>query len=244
MPIILNCIEAFIDIFCEIYGRMGRPKLQILLMSLMLIIAAKPVFAQTVSDTLPHGNDTIRLGAYTEGTKVYPMVLLPEFERIAMIMDPVERNRRARLRNDIYVTYPYALAAASIFKEVNDNLENMDGRRDRKKYLKTTDKKLDRLFKQPLKNMSIDQGHVLIKLISRQTGQSCYTIIREFKGGLSAMVWQSVGVLFNNNLTRNYDGEDRDKEIESIVKDMEASASYRYQLYQQDAILKKIAANP
>ncbi len=219
-------------------------KRKILLICLMLSIASLSGFAQTVNDTLPKGNDTIRLGAFTDNGKVYPMILLPEFERIALLMDPLERNRRARLRNDIYVTYPYALAAASIFREVNDNLEKLDGRRDRKKYLKTTDKKLDHLFKEPLKNMSIDQGHVLIKLISRQTGQSCYTIIREFKGGLSAMVWQSVGVFFNNNLTRKYDADDRDKEIENIVRDMEASASYRYQLYQQDAILKKIAANP
>lgn len=186
-------------------------------------------------------NDTIRLGATTEQGQVYPMVLLPEFEKVAMYMNPEERTRIARLRNDIYVTYPYALTAATIFKGVNDTLEKMDGRRDRKKYLKTVDKKLDNVFKEPLKNMSINQGHVLIKLINRQTGQNCYSIIRELKGGLSAVVWQSVGAFFNNNLRREYDPEDEDKEIEFIVRDLEASASYRYQLYQQDALLKKAA---
>jgi uncharacterized protein DUF4294 len=82
---------------------------------------------------------------------------------------------------------------------------------------------------------------VLIKLIDRQTGQNCYSIIKELKGGFSAMVWQSVGVFFNNNLTRDYDPEGDDKEMEGFIKDLEASNVYRYQLYQQDQMLKKIA---
>ncbi|MCW3123631.1 MAG: hypothetical protein JWQ38_3123 [Flavipsychrobacter sp.] len=207
---------------------------------MLLVVTGRDGFAQrSVNDTLPSGNDTIRLGAITENGKVYPMVLLPEFEKIAAFLDVEERNRRLRLRNDVFITYPYALAAATIFRDVNAQLDTMDRRRDRKKYLKTIDKRLDKIFKDPLKNMSIDQGHVLIKLISRQTGQNCYSIIRQFKGGLSAMVWQSVGVFFNNNLTHEYDPEGRDKEIEALVKDMEASTTYRYQLYQQDAILRK-----
>jgi hypothetical protein len=207
-----------------------------LIISVMLLFKAHVVSAQISV------NDTIRVGAIMENGQIVPMVLLPEFVKPAQLMDPAERTRREKLRSDIYVTYPYALTAATIFKEVNDNLDKMDARRDRKKYLKTVDKKLDRVFKEPLKNLSIDQGHVLIKLINRQTGQNCYSIIKELKGGFSAVVWQSVGVFFNNSLTRNYDPEDGDKEVESIVKDMEASNAYRYQLYQQEALLRKAKA--
>ena len=184
-------------------------------------------------------NDTIRVGAIIEHGQAFPMILMPEFVITRQLMDQTERIRRERLRNDVYVTYPYALAATTIFREVNENLDKMDARRDRKRYLKTIDKKLDHVFKEPLKNLSIDQGHVLIKLINRQTGQNCYSIIKELKGGFSAVFWQSVGVFFNNNLVRDYDPYDRDKEVESIVKDLEASNAYRYQLYQQDVLLRK-----
>ncbi len=206
----------------------------ILLICAILLVTIAEVSAQT-------GNDTIRLNGITENGQLYPMVLMPEFEKIAYLMDPEERKRRAILRNSVYVTYPYALAAASILNEVNSNVDQIDRRRDRRKYLKTIDRKLDHVFKEPLKNMTIDQGHVLIKLINRQTGQNCYSIIRELKGGISAVLWQGVGVLFNNNLARDYDPEDKDREIESIVKDLEASATYRYQLYQQDELLRKAA---
>ncbi|MES2701625.1 MAG: DUF4294 domain-containing protein [Bacteroidota bacterium] len=186
-------------------------------------------------------NDTIRLGVITESGKDYPMIFLPDFVRAAPLMNVADRIKRDRLRNNIYKVYPYAMTAAAIFKDVNDNLDKYDARRDRKKYLKAIDKKLDHAFKEPLKNMSVDQGHVLIKLINRQTGQNCYTIIKELKGGFSAMVWQSVGVFFNNNLKKEYDPTGDDKEIEMLVREMEASTVYRYQLYQQQELMKKIA---
>jgi len=191
-------------------------------------------------------NDTIRLGAYPDKGQYFPIIFLPEFTVTGEILDPDARARRNKLRNDIYVVYPYAVAAAFVFKDINNNLDKLDGRRDRKRYLKTMDKNLDRTFKEPLKNLSIDQGHVLIKLINRQTGQNCYSIIKELKGGFSAVIWQSVGVLFNNNLVREYDPEDRDKEIEALVRELESSMYYRYQISQQEALLKKIAkpSNP
>lgn len=185
-------------------------------------------------------NDTIRLGLVDVRGQSYPIVFLPEFEVSALYMKDDDRMRRAKLRNDIFIAYPYALTAAAVFKDVNANLDHMDRRRDRKQYLKSVDKQLDGIFIEPLKNLSIDQGHVLVKLINRQTGQNCYSIIRELKGGFSAVFWQSVGVFFNNNLRKEYDPEDKDKEMEGIIKELESSNAYRYALYQQGELLRKI----
>lgn len=204
----------------------------------MLLLAATVSTGTAMAQTSK--NDTIRLGAVSENGAVYPMMFLEEFVVTGKFLDPEARKRREKLKNDIFVVYPYAIAAAAIFKDVNANLEKMDARHDRKKYLKSIDKSLDVTFKEPLKNLSIDQGHVLIKLINRQTGQNCYSIIKELKGGLSAMVWQGVGVFFNNSLTREYDPLDRDREIEGLVRDLETSNSYHYQLYMQQSLLSKV----
>lgn len=186
-------------------------------------------------------NDTIRLGSITENGHDYPMIFMPEFTKLGAFISMEERTRINRLRNNIYVVYPYAITAASILKNVNAKLESLPDRKSRKHYLKDVDRQLDAAFKTPLKNMSIDQGHVLIKLINRQAGQDCYSIIKELKGGFSAVVWQSVGIMFNNNLRRDYDPSGKDQEIEKIVREMEASAYYRHQLYQQEELMKKIA---
>lgn len=185
-------------------------------------------------------NDTIRLGAITENGKVFPMAFLPEYFKTGLYINSEDRIRRDRLRRDIYVTYPYAITAAAIMKDVNATLDTLERRKDRKRYLKSVDRQLDASFKEPLKNLTIDQGHVLIKLINRQTGRNCYSIIRELKGGFSAVLWQSVGVMFNNNLRRDYDPEDKDKEMENMVEILEASANYRYQLYLQQEMMKKV----
>ncbi len=200
----------------------------------LMLLAAGGVLAQNSP------NDTIRLGAIADRGQIFPMILLPEFALNSTMINAAERERRNRLRNDVYQVYPYALAAAAMFKEINDNLDRIPERRERKRYLKTMDKQLDHLFKDPLKQLSIDQGHVLIKLIDRQTGRNCYSIIKELKGGLSAVVWQSVGVFFNNNLNHDYDPTGDDKEVEEIVHDMEASTAYRYQVYQQQTLLRNV----
>jgi len=188
----------------------------------------------------PSGNDTIRLGAIAEKGGIYPLIFLDEVVSTAPYQNEEDRVRRNKLRRDIYIAYPYAIAAAAILKDVNTDLDKMDSRRDRKKYLRQVDHKLDVTFKEPLKNLTIDQGHVLIKLINRQTGRNCYSIIRELKNGFSAMIWQSVGVMFNNNLRREYDPQGDDSEMEAMVQVLEGSSNYRYQLYMQQEIMKKI----
>jgi len=197
-------------------------------------------FAGTVCYAQGGVNDTIRLGAIVENGQTYPMAFLPEFTRTAFYINEEARVRRNRLRRDIYIVYPYALAAATILKDVHGTLDTLDSRRDRKRYLRETDRKLDVAFKQPLKNLTVDQGHVLVKLINRQAGQNCYSIIRELRGGFNAVLWQSVGVMFNNNLRKEYDPSGNDAEIEDIVQVLEGSANYRYHLYMQNELMKTI----
>jgi hypothetical protein len=67
-----------------------------------------------------------------------------------------------------------------------------------------------------------------VKLIDRQTGKNCFSIIREMKGGFTATIWQGVALLFANNLKREYDPSGNDRDIENVVRDLEASNYYRY----------------
>lgn len=208
-------------------------KVSPLIYALLLLLSAAGV-----SVAQPSANDTIRLGAIVENGQSFPMAFLPEFTRVAFYVKAEDRIRRDRLRRDIYVVYPYAITAATILNEVRITLDTLDSRRERRRYLKEVDRRLDAAFKQPLKNLTVDQGHVLTKLINRQTGRNCYSIIREMKGGISAVVWQSVGLVFDNNLRRDYDPAGDDAEMEGMVQVLEGSANYRYQLYRQNELMK------
>ena len=53
-------------------------------------------------------------------------------------------------------------------------------------------KELKAEFADPLTNLSVYQGKILMKLINRQTGNNCYEIIKEYKGGVNARFYQTV----------------------------------------------------
>lgn len=126
-----------------------------------------------------------------------------------------------RLRNAVYVTYPYARKAAYIINDINARLAVIEDKGDRKKYIKTREKEIKKEFGDPITSLSVYQGRVLMKLINRQTGNNCFEILKEYKGGFNARVFQTVAFVFGSNLKQSYDGANDDREIESIVREVE-----------------------
>jgi len=126
-----------------------------------------------------------------------------------------------RLRNAVYVTYPYARKAGYVLNDINAKIAKMKEKQDKKTYIKSREQELRKEFTEPLTNLSVYQGKVLMKLINRQTGNNCYEIIKEYKGGLTARVYQTVAFFFSTSLKQPYDAAGDDKEIESIVQEVE-----------------------
>jgi hypothetical protein len=125
-----------------------------------------------------------------------------------------------RLRNAVYVTYPYALRASVIINEVNGQLVNIKDEKQRKAIIKLREKDLKRDFADKVTNLSVYQGKVLMKLIKRETGNNCYELIKEYKGGFNAGLWQTVAFLFGSNLKQPYNAVGEDQEIEKFVKEV------------------------
>jgi Domain of unknown function (DUF4294) len=126
-----------------------------------------------------------------------------------------------RLRNAVYVTYPYARKAGNIMNDINARIAIMPDKHKRKEYIKSREKELKKEFADPLQQLSVYQGKVLMKLINRQAHNNCYDIIKEYKGGVTARFWQTIAFFFNSSLKQPYDATGEDKEIESIVMEVE-----------------------
>ena len=124
-----------------------------------------------------------------------------------------------RLRNAVYVTYPYAISASAIINDVNNNLKNVTSKKARKKYINSREADLKKRFGDPLSNLSVYQGRVLMKLIYRETGNDCYEIIKEYRGGLNARMYQTVAFFFGSNLKQEYNAskDATDRQIENIL---------------------------
>ena len=135
-----------------------------------------------------------------------------------------QMNNRAkwtRLRNAVYVTFPFAKRASIVINDINTRLVRIQSEEDRKNYIKSREKELRKEFTSPLTNLSIYQGKVLMKLINRETGNNCYQIIKEYKGGFTAGVYQTVAFFFTTSLKQPYDKNGEDTEIEKIVQEVE-----------------------
>ena len=135
-----------------------------------------------------------------------------------------QMNNRAkwtRLRNAVYVTFPFAKRASIVINDINTRLVTIEREEDRKNYIKSREKELRKEFTSPLTNLSIYQGKVLMKLINRETGNNCYQIIKEYKGGFTAGVYQTVAFFFTTSLKQPYDKNGEDTEIEKIVQEVE-----------------------
>ena len=126
-----------------------------------------------------------------------------------------------RLRNAVYLTYPYARSAGVVMIDVNKNLEHIKGKAERKKYIKSREKELRAAFTNKVTDLSIYQGKVLMKLIHRQTGENCFEIVREMKGGFTAGFYQTLMFVVGSSLKQGWNPNDDkfDKQIEDIVQE-------------------------
>ena len=125
-----------------------------------------------------------------------------------------------RLRNAVYVTYPYARRAGAIMNEINGQLTNVTDRSKRKKIIHSREKELKKEFTDPLTDLSVYQGKVLMKLINRETGNNCYEIIKEYKGAIAARLYQTIAFFFSSNLKQHYDKYGEDAQLEQIVMEV------------------------
>ncbi|HMH21582.1 MAG TPA: DUF4294 domain-containing protein [Puia sp.] len=147
-----------------------------------------------------------------------------ELSWVTAPMTPAMRKRIeewTRLRNAVYVTYPFARKAGLIMNEMNAKLATITSESEKKAYLKSREKDLKKEFADPLEKLSVYQGRILMKLINRQTGNNCYDIIKEYKGGFTARLWQTVAFFFGSNLKQPYDPKGDDRQIEVIVQEVE-----------------------
>jgi hypothetical protein len=179
-----------------------------------------PIFAQ-------HGiNDTIICSAVVYNGDTIEAKILPGIyvwgKRTA-----AGRAEWTRLRNAVYVTYPYARRAGWVFKDIETHIARNPNKKQITRYINSREKELKKEFSEPLKNLSVYQGKVLMKLINRETGGTdCYNILKELKGGFTARFWQTVAFVFGSDLRQPYDAAGRDAEIESIVKEVQRMYGY------------------
>lgn len=183
-----------------------------------IILFSSNSFAQT-NEQNPVLHNNLSVGREVVDGDTIPIFMLDEIVVVGkcVFKNEKERAKYSKLVRDIKKTLPYARLCKKELDEIDRTLNGLQGKQEKELYLKNAEKELFAQFEKPLKKLTYTQGRLLIKLIDRETGNTSYDLIKDFKGGFSAFVWQSVARMFGSNLKSEYEGSGEDMAIESII---------------------------
>jgi hypothetical protein len=128
-----------------------------------------------------------------------------------------ELEEYERLVKRVKKVLPYAKLAAFRLQMMEDNLNQLKTKKARKEYIKRTEKAIKDEFMQPLKDMYVEEGKLLLKLIHRETGQTTYEILKNYRGSATTFFWSMVASKYDAKLDVTYDPI-ADYKIEFIIK--------------------------
>ena len=119
--------------------------------------------------------------------------------------DKIEQTKYFVLKRRVTKVYPYALAAKEKLMSIQNGLDSIPKRRHKKRYTKEVAKWVKDEYADKLKNLTISEGKILVKLIFRETNTSSYEIVKSYRGRFNAFFWQTMAKFWDNNLKTKYD---------------------------------------
>jgi len=195
-------------------------KILTLLLSFSLFLSISS-FAQDKFDAKTKGkNDTIRVAVTTdEYGDVIPWIPIADVSIYStrLFANAAARTQFNRLRYNVLKVLPYAMFAKERYARLNQQLEVTTSKKDQRRLVKACEKEIKDMFNREIKNMTITQGEILIKLVDRETGNSSYELVKELKGGFTAFCYQGVARVFGHNLKQKYDPQ-QERDIENIIQ--------------------------
>lgn len=115
--------------------------------------------------------------------------------------------------------YPYALVGRRMMAQVDSTMAaDVTKRSERNRYVNDVEKELFRLFEKDIRNMTISQGLVLMRLVDRECGMSAFSIIKTYENGFAANFWQLVARVFSQDLKTRYDPKGKDRKLEELCQ--------------------------
>jgi hypothetical protein len=201
--------------------------LRIIFSILFSLIILETASAQT--DTAGFKTDTLPQNYFLLHTRERDGLNLPEIDLKEVIIIGRPSNskkfpyrRYERMIYNLKKVYPYGLIVRSRLEQVNKELLSIQDDKERRKFLKGVEKDVFGEYEDEVRDMTITQGKLLIKLIDRETQNTSFELIRQYRGGFSASFWQGIARIFGTNLKAEYDPYGEDAVMEIILQEIEA----------------------
>ena len=160
-------------------------------------------------------------GRIDENGDTLLMVMLRELDIDLMqrYLQITDSRQGRRLANNVKKVYPYAKLAGAKMQEYDSLLANVPSSSERHRLMKQAEKEITEQYTEELKNLTITQGLILVRLIDRETGNTTYQVVQELRGKVRAFFYQGFARLWGYNLKTEYDPHNNpeDDQIETIM---------------------------
>ena len=159
------------------------------------------LFGQEEKDSIP------LLERYTifEGDTL--LIELDEVFLLKSLKFKTDYDRRYYIwyRKKTLKAYPYAKLAADRLETLNERLEKIESKRKKRQYIKVIQNYMEGEFTDQLKKLTRTEGEILIKLMHRQTGQTAYDLVKDYRSGWKAFWYNTTANMFKLSLKDKYD---------------------------------------
>ena len=143
---------------------------------------------------------------------------VPEVEILAF-KDYDEKLRYYILKRKVLKVYPYALKAKTKLVAIQVGLDSIPKRRHKKRYSKEVANWMKEEYAEQLKNLTMSEGRILVKLIYRETQITSYELVKSYRGRFNAFFWQTLAKFYDNDLKAKYNpiNDREDMLLEHII---------------------------
>ena len=186
---------------------MKRYYVALLLLSVIPLAASAQVYTDNALPVDIYQGDTI------------PVVHMRD---VYIYSPPKFKNRRMekeywRNVRDIKKTLPIAREIRGLIIETYEYMQTLPDDKTRERHMKKVEKELMSTYTPRMKQLTLRQGKMLIKLVDRECNQTGYDLIIVFRGKFRATFYQAFAALFGASLKSGYDPEGEDAELEEII---------------------------
>ena len=161
---------------------------------------------------------TVRVDTVEYNGSLIPHVTFPTLHKFPpkVFKNNKEKKKYDRLVHNIKRVYPLAKLVRQTILETYEVLQYFP-EAERETHLKRVEKGIIEQYGKQVKRLSRTQGRLLVKLVDRECNNTGYAITKAFLGHVRANFYQGIALVFGNSLTKRYDPEGEDKEVERIV---------------------------
>jgi hypothetical protein len=144
-------------------------------------------------------------------------IQLREFEVKApkFFSNAAEHKRWELYRRLAPSVIPYAVNTVKTYRQIEIATRDMTNK-NRKKFIKDLEGKMDDQLRKSLTNLSKTQGFLLIEMVEKELHTPFYDIVKDVKGSFSAFYWDEFSKLYGYELKNPY-MRGKDQILDSVL---------------------------